>query len=215
MYQFHNRMPVFDADDGASGGGGEPAPETGAEEAKDAPDNADKPQSLKDALKANPEWQKDLDRRINDAVQKATASERDRQKVIQDDLVEETMRVAKMTDSERETYYAEKAKKQAAERERDITRRELMLDARIALQDRHLPSDFVDLLNLTDAASMQASIDTLEKAFTAAVQGAVAERMKGGKPIPDAGTEGMKEGPEDAQAAALAAAMEAAGIRHK
>lgn len=212
---YNKWMRLLDADSGVAGGGGEPAPETGAEEAKDAGGNDAQPQTFKDALSQHKEWQAELDRRISDAVKKATDSERERQKVIQDDLVEETMRVAKMTDAERDAYYANKAKQKAAEREAEITKRELSLDARIALQDRSLPASFVDLLNFQDRQAMEASIDTLEKTFTAAVQDAVAERLKGGPAPKDSKTEAAP-GKEDTQEEEeLAKLRKIAGIRNK
>ena len=155
--------------------------------AKDEAGNEGK--SFDDILKDGA-YQSEFDRRVQKAVQTATANERDRQKIIQDKMQDEMLRVSKMTEDEKETYFKDKAAKEQARKEAELTRRELTLDARTTLADKKLPDSFVDLLNYTDKDACMKSIDTLETAFLSAVQTAVNEKLKGSAPPKDAKSEG-------------------------
>ena len=68
-------------------------------------------------------------------------------------------------------------------RETAITRRELIAQAKEQLADKGLPITLAEILNFTDAESCNKSIETVEKAFQSAVEKAVEDRIKGGKPI--------------------------------
>lgn len=188
--------PFLDADgNGAAGGAGDPtgangAPTDGGNSGENNGTGAGTPMGLDDFLKQNAAAQSDLDRRIRDAVTKATAKERDRQKIITDNMKDEMTRVSKMTEQERDAYYKAKAEKEAKEREADLTRRELTLDARAALQEKGLPDGFLALLSYTDKEACEKSIEVLDEAFRTAVQKAVDERLKGNTPPKDANTEG-------------------------
>lgn len=173
------------------------------------------PKSFADVLKANPDFQSELDRRINSAVETATKNERERQQIIKDSLQDEVLRVSKMTQAEKDAYFKEKAEKEAKDREASLTKRELTLDARSALQDKHMPEAFLDLLNYADKDACMKSIDVLEAAFNVAVQEAVNEKLKGGKPPKDAATEGEQSTPETKYDEALAEARKIAGIKSK
>lgn len=166
-----------------------------------------------DDLMKDKEYQSELDRRINQAVQTATAKERDRQKIIQDKMADEMLRVSKMTEDEKEAYFKNKAEKEAEKKEADLTRRELMLDARTALADKNLPDSFVDLLSYTDKDACMKSIDTLDMAFQKAVQTAVNEKLKGSAPPVDARSEGATS--ESEKEKILAQMRKQAGIRKK
>ena len=214
MINNYNWLPFFDEDGGAGAGAGDPKA-AGNDEAKDNGNGAEnnEPKSFEDVLKGNNGFQAELDRRINAAVEKATAKERDRQKLIQDKLQDEVLRVSQMTEDEKAAYFKQKQDQEAADREASLTKRELTLDARSSLQDKHLPEAFIELLDYTDKDACMKSIETLEKAFTTAVQAAVEEKLKGGKAPKDAGTEGKKTDPVTAQQKALAEAAKIAGVR--
>lgn len=212
-------IPMLDADGGA--GGGAPQPDPGSEpdptpaKADDSKDGKKDP-DFGEMLKGNPAFQAELDRRINQAVETATQKERDRQQIIQDNLQDEVLRVSKMTQQEKDAYFKQKAEKEAAEKEASLVKRELTLDARSALQDKHLPEAFLDLLVYTDKDACLKSIDTLDVAFREAVQIAVDEKLKGKEPPKDAKTEGMGSAPPDTdQQKAVAEAMKIAGLRTK
>ena len=55
--------------------------------------------------------------------------------------------------------------------------------AKEQLADKGLPVTLAEILNFSDAESCNKSIETVEKAFQAAVEKAVEDRIKGGKPI--------------------------------
>lgn len=169
--------------DGEGGGAGEPAKDEGNE-------TNDGAKSFDDILKENGSYQSELDRRINKAVETATNKERERQKIIQDKMQDEVLRVSRMTEDEKSAYFKTKAEKEQAKKEADLVRRELTLDARTELADRKMPDGFVDLLNYTDRDSCMKSIDTLQQAFQKAVQEAVNEKLKGSAPPKDAQSEG-------------------------
>lgn len=90
------------------------------------------------------------------------------------------------------------------EREAEITRRELHATAVVELGKKGLDTSLADLLNYTDAEACTASLATLEKAFRAAVEKTVKERL-GGKELPKAGGGGT-------EAAHMAAIRAAAGL---
>lgn len=212
-------IPMLDADGGA--GGGAPQPDPGSEpdptpaKADDSKDGKKDP-DFGEMLKGNPAFQAELDRRVNKAVETATQKERERQQIIQDNLQDEVLRVSKMTQQEKDAYFKQKAEKEAAEKEASLTKRELTLDARSALQDKHLPEAFLDLLVYTDKDACLKSIDTLDAAFREAVQIAVDEKLKGKEPPKDAKTEGDKSSaPDTDQQKAVAEAMKIAGLRTK
>lgn len=210
-------IPMMDADGGAGGGAADPAPDKGADPGKaDGGDNGKKSPDFGEMLKSNPAFQAELDRRVNQAVETATQKERERQQIIQDGLQDEVLRVSKMTQQEKDAYFKQKAEKEAADKEADLTKRELTLDARSALQDKHLPESFLDLLVYTDKDACMKSIDTLDAAFREAVQAAVDEKLKGKEPPKDAKTEGTgTPAPDAEQQKALAEARKIAGLRLK
>lgn len=189
--------------------------EGGATPSSNDDNNGNGTQSFADVLKNNPAFQSELDRRINQAVETATKNERERQKLIKDQMQDEVLRVSKMTDAERESYFKTKEEKKAMEREADLTRRELTLDARSMLQDKHLPEGFLELLNYTDKDACKKSVDVLDVAFQQAVHDAVEEKLKGNQPPKDAKTEGSEPSAESEYEKALKQAAKIAGIRLK
>lgn len=201
--------PYYEAEGGAVGGAGEEGKEP-ANDDKDA-----KKKTFDELLSENGDFRSELDRRIGKAVETATANERERQKIIQDGLQDEVLRVSKMTQTEKDAYFKSKAEKEQAKREADLLRRELTLDARTALAEKHLPDAFVGLLNYESKEACMKSIDTLYEAFGKAVQESVNDRLKGSKPPADAGTEGEKKKPDSEFEKALAEAMKIANVRTK
>ena len=223
-------MPMLEEDGGGAGGGaagGQGAGDGGSGSGSGSNGGGDggsggqknEPagnKSFDDMMKENPGYQSELDRRIDKAVKTALGNERDRQKLIKDDLQDEVLKVSKMTDDEKDAYFKKKAEEKAAKREAELTKRELTLDARTMLAEKGLPDSFVDLLNYTDKKACTKSIETLEKAFNDAVSKAVDEKLKGNKPPKDAGTEGTKKKPEEqANEEAMKEAFKAAGLKWK
>jgi len=198
--------PFYDA--GSEGGA---APSEGGNGDNNGNEDG-KEKTFEDVMKENADFQRELDRRINQAVETATKNERKRQQIIQNNLEDEYKRISEMTDEEKTAYFKNKAEKEQKEKAAELTRRELNLDARAALQEKKLPGAFLDLLNYSDKDACMKSIDTLDVAFREAVQAEVNERLKGGQPPKDAKTEGKPletsaEKEEKEVAAAFAAGL--------
>ena len=126
--------------------------------------------------------QAEFDRRVNKAIETAVKNAEEKWRMLSDDKVSEAERLAKMTAQEKAEYLQKKKEKELADREADITKRELMATAKNTLTDKNLPVELADVLNYTDADSCNKSIATVEKAFQAAVEKAVEERLKGDRP---------------------------------
>ena len=95
----------------------------------------------------------------------------------------EAEKLASMSEKEKKQYQEQKRAKDLETREAAITRRELTAQAKEQLADKGLPITLAEILNFTDAESCNKSIETVEKAFQSAVEKAVEDRIKGGKPI--------------------------------
>lgn len=89
---------------------------------------------------------------------------------------------------------AQQREKQLSDREREVTRRELRAEAIEQLAERGLPRDLEALLDYTDAEKRDASLDSVEKIFRAAVQSGVEDRLRGGG---EPGGSGGKKTPPD------------------
>lgn len=218
-----NKMQIFmDAEGGADGGAGtgqtddnQQANQQG-DGGKDANNGQNAHKTLDELLASNKDYQSEIDRRINKAVETATANERERQQIIQDNLQDEVLRVSKMTQTEKEAYFKQKQAREQAQKEADLLKRELTLDARGILQERKLPDAFVNLLDYSDKDACKKSIDVLDAAFADAVQKAVDDKLKGTTPPKDAGTEGTQKTSADAQAEKVTAEIrEIMGLRTK
>lgn len=110
-------------------------------------------------------------------------------KAEQEKAESEAKKLAKMNAEDKQKYQLDKREQDLADREAEITRRELTAEAKTILSERGLPYELVDVVNLTDADSVRDSIDALQKSWEAAVQKGVADKMKGGAP--------MKKAPAD------------------
>lgn len=157
--------------DGGDGGGG-----TGGEGS-----SGSEPPSFDDFLKEKGN-KEEFDRRVQAAVSTAVKNAQEKWQLITDDKVSEAEKLAKMTQEEKDRYMRKKQEKELADREAKVTRRELMAEAKNTLTEKNLPVSLAEVLNYTDADSCNKSITAVEKAFQEAVQAAVEERLKGGKP---------------------------------
>ena len=87
-----------------------------------------------------------------------------------------------MTKDEQKTYMQNKRDKELSDREAAVTRSELMAEAKNSLSDEGLPVELAEVLSYTDADACKKSMETVKKAFQTAVEKAVDEKLKGGKP---------------------------------
>lgn len=126
--------------------------------------------------------QAEFDRRVQKAIDTAVTKAQEKWQALTDDKLSEAERLAKMTKEEKEQYQQQKREKELSEREAAVTRKELMAEAKNTLAEKNLPVSLAEVLNYTDADSCSKSISAVEKAFQQAVEEAVNERLKGGKP---------------------------------
>lgn len=157
---------------GAAGGGTEGGAAGGVE---------NKSMSFDEFL-ANRENQAEFDRRVQKATQTAITNAQEKWRLLTDDKVSEAEKLARMTKEEKAEYMHNKHVRELSDREAQITRRELMAEAKNTLSEKGLPVALADVLTYTDADSCNKSIAALEKAFNAAVQAAVEDKLKGDKP---------------------------------
>ena len=119
---------------------------------------------------------------VDKIVQERIAKERQSWQKELEDQKTEAEKLAGMTESQKKKYQEEKKLKNLDDREAAVTRRELTAQAKDTLADKGLPTEFADILNYKDAESCNSSIEIVEKVFQNAVEKAVEERIKGGKP---------------------------------
>lgn len=172
----------------------DPAP-TPEPEPKPEPGSDPAPQSFDDVLK-NKDYQAEFDRRVQKGIDTALAKAQEKWQALTDDKLSEAEKLAKMTKEEKAQYLAQKQEKALAAREADITKRELMAEAKNTLAEKKLPVGLAEVLNYTDAESCSKSIESVEKAFQEAVQAAVEEKLKGGTPpkkAPSGGAEDLEK----------------------
>ena len=157
-------------DEGGNGGGAGGSGEEGNE-----------PQSFDDFLKTGGN-QAEFDRRVQKAVNTAVTNAQEKWQALTDDKLSEAEKLAKMTKEEKAQYMQQKKEKELSEREAAITRKELMAEARNTLAGDGLPQELAEVLNYTDADACKKSMETVKTAFQKAVEAAVEEKLKGGKP---------------------------------
>lgn len=126
--------------------------------------------------------QAEFDRRVQKAVTTAVTNAQEKWRVLTDDKVSEAEKLAKMTAQEKAQYLQNKKEKELADKEENLTKRELMAEAKNTLTEKKLPLELAEVLNYTDADSCNKSITAIEKAFQTAVEAAVNERLKGKEP---------------------------------
>ena len=104
--------------------------------------------------------------------------------------LEESEKLAKMSEAERVKAQAEKERKQFEEErrlhleERKQFEEEKMLRLTMeALEDKKLPGSFAKFLKVDNADDIMDNISVFEKGFNEAVEKAVAERLRGKSPV--------------------------------
>lgn len=152
------------SDDGADGDGGEGAKPITFTSQADLDSWYDKKMAKSlETAKAN--WAKESQKAIEEAKTEAE-------------------RLAAMSAEEKAAAEKEKEEKALAQREAEITRRELRATALETLAEKELPKELIETIVLTDSDACKASIDSVEKAFRAAVEIAVNKRLASSADIP-------------------------------
>lgn len=172
-------LQIFAEGDGAGAEGGNGGG-AGEDETGGTDPGAGGAMSFDDFLKAGN--QAEFDRRVQKAVNTAVAKAHEKWQALADDKLSEAEKLAKMTKEEKAQYMQQKREKELSAREAAVTRKELMAEAKNTLAEKKLPAGLAQVLDYTDADACNKSIDAVEKAFGEAVEAAVNERLKGGKP---------------------------------
>lgn len=126
--------------------------------------------------------QAEFDRRVQKAIDTAVSNAQQKWQALADDKLSEAEKLAKMNKEEKAAYMQQKKEKELSDRESAVARKELIAEAKNTLAEKKLPAGLAEVLNYTNAESCNKSIDAVEKAFQAAVEAAVQERLKGGEP---------------------------------
>lgn len=163
--------------DGGNGGGSGDGEGAGGEGGA----GSDTPPSFDDFLKTGGN-QAEFDRRVQKAVNTAVTKAQEKWQALADDKLSEAEKLAKMTKKEKAQYMQQKREKELADREAAITRKELMAEAKNTLASDGLPQELAEVLDYSDADTCKKSMEKVKEVFQRAVETAVEEKLKGGKP---------------------------------
>lgn len=163
-----------DGGNGGGSGGGEGAGGEGGT-------GGDTPLSFDDFLKTGGN-QAEFDRRVQKAVNTAVTKAQEKWQALADDKLSEAEKLAKMTKEEKAQYMQQKREKELTDREAAITRKELMAEAKNTLASDGLPQELAEVLDYSDADTCKKSMEKVKEVFQRAVETAVEEKLKGGKP---------------------------------
>lgn len=164
------------ADGGNGGGSGE-----GEGAGSEGGTGGDTPPSFDDFLKTGGN-QAEFDRRVQKAVNTAVTKAQEKWQALADDKLSEAEKLAKMTKEEKAQYMQQKREKELTDREAAITRKELMAEAKNTLASDGLPQELAEVLDYSDADTCKKSMEKVKEVFQRAVETAVEEKLKGGKP---------------------------------
>jgi hypothetical protein len=95
---------------------------------------------------------------------------------------EEAAQLAKMNADEKKKFAEEKREKDLTAREAAIKTKELRFEALNILNERKLPSQLIDCVNLESAEAAKQSIDSIAEAFEAAITAGVDAKLKSNPP---------------------------------
>ena len=163
--------------DGGNGGGSGEGEGAGGEGGA----GSDTPPSFDDFLKTGGN-QAEFDRRVQKAVNTAVTKAQEKWQALADDKLSEAEKLAKMTKEEKAQYMQQKREKELTDREAAITRKELMAEAKNTLASDGLPQELAEVLDYSDADTCKKSMEKVTEVFQRAVETAVEEKLKGGKP---------------------------------
>jgi len=124
----------------------------------------------------DPEWKARVEKLIQSSNDKLRTEYTKRIKEVQKE--NEMLKKEKMSENERREYEAQQLKDALETKERDLTRREMELLAVKTLEEKKLPSAFLDFVIGEDADKTTGRIAQLEKVFSEELKTAVNDRMK-------------------------------------
>lgn len=178
-YRLRMNLQLFAADGGGEGGQGGDGGGNGGEGGNKGGEGDGKGGGK---VTFSAEQQAEFDRILGERLNKAQSKwEKDFQAKL-DEAKTEAEKLAKMTADQKAQHERDKRDKELADRESEITRRELRATALEQLAEKGLPKNLADILSYTDADATNKSIEAVEKAFKDAVEAGVNERLKGDAP---------------------------------
>jgi hypothetical protein len=124
----------------------------------------------------DPEWKARVEKLIQSSNDKLRTEYSKKIKEIQKE--NEMLKKEKMSENERREYEAQQLKDALETKERDLTRREMELLAVKTLEEKKLPSTFLEFVIGEDADKTTGRIEQLEKVFGEELKNAVNEKMK-------------------------------------
>lgn len=133
------------------------------------------------------EFDSAVDKRTAKALETAQARWQAQLENARQEALTEGQRMAQMTAEERAQEEARQQEEAVAQREAELTRRELRLTALEELATRNLPNGLIEAVALTDAETCTKSIDAIEQAFRDAVEEGVNDRLKRSTEVPAGG----------------------------
>lgn len=165
---------LYEADDGG-----------GKEGDSNEGDETDKDTSTFDDFLKESDNKNEFDNRIKKALEDAKNKWETDKAVELENAKTEAEKLAAMNEKQKAEYEEKKKLDELAKREKDITTRELKAAAYETLAEKGIPKELVEILNYESAETCNTSIEAVEKAFQSAVQKAVNEKLRGGKPPKD------------------------------
>jgi len=153
-----------DGSDGGGDGSGTGDGSTGGE---------DKPISFANQS----EFDSVVDKRISKAIETAQSKWQTESEKRIAEAKSEGEKLAKMNEEQRLALEKQQQDEALAQREADITRRELRAQSLEQLAEKELPKELIDVVVLTDAEACSKSIEAIEKSFRSSVETAVNKRL--------------------------------------
>ena len=127
--------------------------------------------------------QADVDKIVSDRLKR----EGEKWQRTVNEKITEAKKMAKMNAEEKAEYERNQTEADLQKRLADVTARELKAEARETLNEKGLPTELAEILNYADADACKASVDTVERAFRAAVEKCVEQKLKSSSTIPQRG----------------------------
>ena len=147
------------------------------------PDETQDTNDADDVLELTPEElqrkiDSEADRRLDKVLKKKQQEWESEMQQRIDEAIKEQQRLSKLSEKERKEEELTQKEKLLAEKEAELARKELRSEAIEVLQEKELPATFADFLLAEDAESTLENINTFKKAFDAAVNTAVKEKLR-------------------------------------
>jgi hypothetical protein len=124
----------------------------------------------------DPEWKARVEKIAQSAADKVRFEYSKKLKDAQKEI--DTLKIEKMSEGEKREFEAQKLKEALESKEKDLTRREMELLAIKGLDEKKLPSAFIDFVIGENEETTQKRIDVFSKAWADELKSAVDARMK-------------------------------------